>query len=668
MESIDYLKVVRRRWMLLVAATLVGAVLGLLTAPGHQRPALIQITAPKAYSATAYVSLGDLTQGASQASQGQLNSISFLATFGEVPKRVAAAMNYTGPPAELANSVTIKPDTSLPLVSITTTSTDGAFAAKLVNTYAQQIISYLDGRLATQFQAQVSGAQNQLTDIQNQITALQSKTGVAGVTGAIATEQQTALLHHYSDIFSGLQTLQSNGAQTSGLILLEPAVAIPVQPAKNKSPVKVPAGRKARTAIGGLLGLVAGAAIALGLERLDFRVRSKDAAEATMRFPVIAEIPTFPKDVDQAHPIVVTAEPTSIQAEAFRSLRTSVALLVSPPPLRRTSSSSSTSHSSSGHSSSSASAIRRPEDAARQVVVVTSPGPGDGKSTTVANLAASFAQSGKSVLILSCDFLAPQIGAYLGVEPGPGVADLLADGPDRPELADLVHPCDVPGVQVVTAGDSGATPLDLLTKAGPVVAAARALADVVLIDTAPVLVSSEATELIPWVDFVLVVVRAGKTTTGAASQAAEMLSRLHAPVLGIVLNEAPRRSSRSSGAYYYYRQPEPPPVTVAVPVPVPVNGNARKPLVGEPDSMADPASFRRSLEEVLAAPSSDLESSVPAPPRPSARPPSTTTFHPPTPARTDKADRPSAGTPAPDPGSGPEARGPGDSPSGGRPT
>jgi capsular exopolysaccharide synthesis family protein len=573
MEIFDHLKSVLRRWPLLVVGTVVGGLIGFLTASTPRHRAIVQVAAPTAYTATTYISEGNLTGAVGSGTQAQLQAIAFLAGIGDVPKRVAAALHFNGNPQVLASRVTIKPDPTLPVISLTTTGTNGTETARLVNTYASQIISYMDGKLTGGYQAQIAALQAQDTNLQNQITALQPRVNGSGAAGQIATEQQRALLAQYSSDYSQLQQLLQNGPPTSGLITLEPAVPIPVQPAKSSSAVHVPAGRKARTAIGALLGLLVGAAAGFVLGRLDSRLRSKEEVEALTHFPVVAEIPTLPRDIPSDRPVVVTSQPTSPQAESFRSLRTAISLLA-VQSLRR----------ASGQLREGGAHYVRREDAQRQVVVVTSPSAGDGKSTTVANLAASFAQSGRSVLVLSCDFRAPKVSSYLGASDGPGVADLL-DGPFDHDLANLAQKSDIEGVRVVPAGDLARGHVDLFTGAIQILDAARLLADVVLIDTAPVLLSNEATELIPWIDLMLLVVRSGQTTTGALAQAGELLNRLHAPVLGVVLNEAPPHPSRSQGYYDYYQGVSS--ISFPVDVPLDTGASARNRLVSR---------FRRAAE------------------------------------------------------------------------
>ncbi len=195
------------------------------------------------------------------------------------------------------------------------------------------------------------------------------------------------------------------------------------------------------------------------------------------------------------------------------------------------------------------------DDGQPHVILVTSAAPSEGKTATVANLAASFAETGRSVLVLSCDFRRPSIQEHLGVRQAWGLTEVLAGGSDAPKLADVVKESTIPGVRIATNG----SPLDnfgeVAAAGRTIVAEARRLADIVIVDTAPLLVAHEATELIPAVDTVVVVCRSGQTTKEDAFRVRELLTRIGASVSGVVLIGAPE--SETGYSTYYYTPPPP---------------------------------------------------------------------------------------------------------------
>jgi Mrp family chromosome partitioning ATPase len=174
-----------------------------------------------------------------------------------------------------------------------------------------------------------------------------------------------------------------------------------------------------------------------------------------------------------------------------------------------------------------------------QVILVTSAGPAEGKTTTVANLAAVFAEAEYSVLVINCDFRRPRLHRYLGGS----------------EEARKVVQSDVPGVRMVNNVLSAThpNPAEVTAAQRRVIEAARGIFDIILLDTAPLLSTNDASELISVADLVVLVSRAGKTTRPNAQRATEALHRLEATVAGVAVLGA---RYIPSAQYYYYATEE----------------------------------------------------------------------------------------------------------------
>ena len=171
------------------------------------------------------------------------------------------------------------------------------------------------------------------------------------------------------------------------------------------------------------------------------------------------------------------------------------------------------------------------------VVMVTSPGPSEGKTTSVANLAAAFAESDAKVLVVNCDFRRPRVHAFLGGDEAEAAKTPVASNYDNIDLFDH-HSAELTE-----------SPAEILAEQRRMIRRSRTRYDVILLDTAPLLSTNDATEVLAESDLVVLVGRAGKTTKEAADRAAELLDRREAPVLGIALagvTEGP------GGRYYYY--------------------------------------------------------------------------------------------------------------------
>jgi capsular exopolysaccharide synthesis family protein len=189
------------------------------------------------------------------------------------------------------------------------------------------------------------------------------------------------------------------------------------------------------------------------------------------------------------------------------------------------------------------------------VLLVTSAAPGEGKTTLVANLAVVLGETGKSVLVLSCDFRRPTIHELLEVPNLYGLADVLRQPASTQILNGCVLETRFEGVSVAPSGKSFERPGEIVRSDGMprALREARGRADVVLVDTAPILAASDAAHLIPTSDEVLVVARAGVVTTSLARRTREVLDRLQSPQIGVVLNAA-EETALPPGYHEYFRR------------------------------------------------------------------------------------------------------------------
>jgi capsular exopolysaccharide synthesis family protein len=290
------------------------------------------------------------------------------------------------------------------------------------------------------------------------------------------------------------------GGPKAPLRTLEPAVAAPVR----SDDIKGPTSRSGRSLLLGGFGLVLGIGAAFAVERLDNRIRTKPTAEEALGALVMAEVPAVPRG---GRGLMISTEHPSPFIEAYRGLRTGVVR-----------------------------SVRAGDDGAGpRVIVVTSATGREGKTTTVAHLAATLAEVGHSVVAVSADLRRPQLQQYFDRPLEPGLSDLLRGAPDVRRLTDLNTTTGIRGVRFVASGAPVRNPGPLLDRVGEQLKEARELGDFVLVDSPPLLVASEAADIARHADAVLLVVRAGRTSIGAAARAVELLERLNVPLLGAVL-------------------------------------------------------------------------------------------------------------------------------------
>ena len=316
-----------------------------------------------------------------------------------------------------------------------------------------------------------------------------------------------------------------------------------------RSPIGTPASRK--MAFGVLLGMFVGVGVALTLEHLNTAIRGRDDVEASLQLPGLAVIPKFGNrqiskqlriaasigkngggvnipgslsPLQQVSGALVTVNDVhSAGAEAYRTLRTKLLFSRAAGSLK--------------------------------TIVVTSPFMQDGKSTTAANLATTFAQHGLRTLLVDCDLRKPTQHEIFRVPREPGLTNLLAgDG----LVAGTGRRTGVEGLSLITAGTIPPDPSEVVGSARmrEVLARLADSFDIIVVDSPPVLPVADATILASIADGALLVVRAGGTNRKAAQLAVHQLEDVGARVLGVVLNDpkaqVPLYDQYGYASYYTY--------------------------------------------------------------------------------------------------------------------
>jgi len=190
-----------------------------------------------------------------------------------------------------------------------------------------------------------------------------------------------------------------------------------------------------------------------------------------------------------------------------------------------------------------------------QVILVTSPSPGEGKTTIVGNLGTALAETGRSVLVVDGDFRRPKLHKLFELENTWGLSDILAEGVELPEKLGLET--TVPGLMVLPNGKRPASVSKLLysSQMRRFFQAVRERFDVVLIDAPPILEVADARLLGEFADGALLVLRSGITDRADALQAYQQLFEDRTTLLGTVLNDfKPSRKSRQFYQYYSLQQ------------------------------------------------------------------------------------------------------------------
>jgi capsular exopolysaccharide synthesis family protein len=277
------------------------------------------------------------------------------------------------------------------------------------------------------------------------------------------------------------------------------------------------------TVIGGLIGLALGILLAIGLERRDRRVRDPHQIEEALARPIIGTIPRS-RTLAKAGPGTAALPPP--EAEAFRTVRANLR------------------HQLRARNASS--------------VLVTSANPGEGKTTVAWNLARMEAAAGTRVLLVEADMRRPVLAAKLGANGAPGLSELLAGKEPLQsvvwsvEFADHVNGGSARGTaDVLFAGTPTANPSELLgsERMQAVLDVVASSYDLVLLDTPPTSVVSDAIPILDLVGGVVVVGRIGLTTHDSIAELRDQLETFDSPTVGVVVNANPK----STESYGYYR-------------------------------------------------------------------------------------------------------------------
>ena len=265
-------------------------------------------------------------------------------------------------------------------------------------------------------------------------------------------------------------------------------------------------------AIGALLGLLAGFALAVLRRALGTSITSRRLLADAVTAPVLGVVARRRRSAKD--PLVVRDATRGSRAEAFRRLRTNLQFV--------------------------------DVDRALKVVMLTSPSPGDGTTTVLANLALTMAEAGQRVLVVEADLRRPRAADMFGVQRTDGLSNVLAR---RAEADDVVQHGEG-GVDVLPSGPIPPNPGQLLASPRMVelLDELRPAYDAILLDTSPVLPVADATVLAPLADGVVLVVRAG-TRAHRVEAAREALGAVSARLVGTVLVGLRSRSARGDQRY-----------------------------------------------------------------------------------------------------------------------
>lgn len=545
MELELYLSVLRRWWWLMALCVIVAA--------GFSYYGTTQM--PREYQATTAVAVGQTLQqvdpGRQDLAFGQELAQTYALLVGRRPilEKAAEALGLTYVPS--AANVSARQLAGSHLLEISVRDTDPERARALADEIANQLV--LQSPLADMDADRRAFVDQQLNDLENlidnfaaeleeeraKLEAANSAREIQQLLGNVqAMEQRLGTYQH-----TYLSMLTNIRGGTNYVSIVEPATT-PTRPVSPNVPQTV-----GLAAAIGLMLAVAGASL---IEYLDDTVNTPDDVDRTVGLPTLGSIARI-AGRDYPQKLITAREPRSPIAEAYRVLRTNIRFSSLDQPARS--------------------------------VLITSPSPTEGKSLTLANLGVVMAQSGLSVIVVDTDLRRPvlhnifglpnsrgltdavlssKVGrAHAGQEPGLSVKDaaesLGSPGPPLHATASsnsgvnaYARQTDVDNLWLLPSGPLPPNPAEMLgsERMRHLLHELTSQADVVLLDSPPVLTVTDAAVLSTQVDATLLVLAAGETRRQSATKSAGELRRVGAEVLGVVLNGVSERSGYY-GNYYY---------------------------------------------------------------------------------------------------------------------
>ncbi len=509
MELKEYVLVLRRWWWLLLACVAIAVVAAYI---GVQNE-------PRIYAATTTVMIGQSLQKANPSSQEIYISQQLAQTYAELARRQlilagvrdALGLSYTPSPSSVSTHQV--PGTQLLEISVRDVIPERARA--IADEVARQLT--LQGPEGGENQSRRALIEEQLATLEENIVATQREIDraqeeleAAGDARAIQQHQENLValedkLSVYQANYASLLSTIQGGINFVSII--EPA-SIPTHPiSPNVGQTLI---------LAALTGLVVSGGGVFLIELLDDSLRTPEEVQRITDLPLLGTTAEF-GDAGYADKLIAQRSPLSPITESYRVLRTNVQFAGLDRPL--------------------------------ETLMITSPGPSEGKSVTLANLAIVLAQSGKRVVVVDTDLRRPTLHKLFALPNDVGLTDAILTA-DKPVTDFLQQPAGLKNLVVLTSGAIPPNPAETLAseQMSRVIEALRKDADVILFDSPPALIVADAVILGAKVSGVLIVNDLGRTRRKMAQKVVEVLKRGRVNTLGLVLNRVPQ----ANGYGYYY--------------------------------------------------------------------------------------------------------------------
>jgi Mrp family chromosome partitioning ATPase len=471
MNQNPHLAAIKRRWWLVVALALLGAVIGAI--PQSER------VEEQATSFTATHTM--LPNEGGDSSIVSTSQVELLATTGEVPARVAERLNFSGNPAELAAQMNVQFELETGALRFSTQQATAEDAEELADAFAEELNSYLAERQDDVYQERLQSSRVRVEDLQQQLDDIGVRL-VAEPDNAVLVAERDAISRSYGLAFEQNQALEDSGGQLT-FTTLQSAQAVPLV----DRGLSAPTSRRTRAMMGMIVGGTLGIIAAVILGRLDNKIRSKEQAEEIMGMRARSTIPRV-KSTERDQVVVGPGRHDPL-SDSYRTVRNVVRFVqggLETGPAAR-------------------------------VTLIVSPGPGDGKTSMAANLAAAFAESGDRTVAVNADFRRPRLTAAM-LDAGTPELPFHVEDLDVVDTGSLVKGTENRNLKVMDLASIKGSPGDLVRALIGHMAVLSDVSDEIIIDTSPIGATAEVLELLPYADVIIVVVRVGHTSIQSAER------------------------------------------------------------------------------------------------------------------------------------------------------
>ncbi len=418
--------------------------------------------------------------------------------------------------SELSSMVRVEQRERTNIFDIIVSNRDSLLARDVAQTYGEEYIANRQVAAIKQISEARREVWNRIKGVEEEIQrASEEVKQYAG--GSVPTEvlsEAQRAVNLWVSLYEKYITLRiAESLEQRGLEIVQAA-----QPGDRISP------RPARNGIlAFFLGLILAVGLAFLVEYLDDTLRTREDFEKYYDTSVIGEIPRIATESLPMNRIVYFELPQHPAVEGFRTLRTNLQFLNL--------------------------------EGENKVILFTSAGPEEGKSTVMVNLGAALSEMGKKVLLVEADLRKPVLDKYFKVSPGRGISGVLSG---TVPLEDALQPTGYDNLHVMVAGVKPPNPAELVASDAmrSVLEKARQSADYVLVDSPPILAASDAMALAPMVDGVIVIASYSKARRDGARRTVELLRKVGAHILGLVINNVAPSTRYGYYHYYYYIPPE----------------------------------------------------------------------------------------------------------------